>query len=327
LRATITRVPNGMWVLNTYKDSTPFEQFRINGLWSTEIKGKGKPVIWHVQDHSQVTFIGGKLTDAVGERIDNHRDTNLLNHKIVGENIIFTKEGVFAIIAEDNNMNQLGEKLLKAGITSSSVEQPKQVATIRPTSNKVNEIFELAKKASKDSHNKQMQSLADFYCERYGTPKSDMEALKILHQAYTDLIGVPTPDVNEAIAEYYRLITARDLPAFYWLIESFHVVSKKDTGKQTMAYTIGILRSWLKFGFGHIPSSEEDDVLAYIQEKLGVRLSQDAQKVVQSLLGNYGAVKCTIGVAELKEGDYSYFVALTLKNVLENRFGVKQDGA
>ncbi len=321
MKVTIVPTSDGKWECSTYKDSMVVDTVKVKGSWYTETKRQGVPLRWYAS-HQDITYVGGKLTDKLGERIDIHRDSDLLNSSIVGENIIFTKDGVFTILTEGVNVgiNNLGDKLREAGLVPDKTE----VVIEKPPNRQGTDLTERVNESKKHIHESketQTQSLKDFYLEKYGTPKNDLEAIKMLCLIYKDLIGNPSVEVTEGIAEYYRLITSRGLPAFYWLVEAFHVISKKAKEKQTMPYIIGMLRSWMKHGFGHIPSSEEEDVVNYVQEVVGTELSSDARNMIQTLLGTYGAVKCAIATSELKDCDVTYYMVLSLKDVLNKKFG------
>lgn len=174
---------------------------------------------------------------------------------------------------------------------------------------------------------KQAQSLREYYAKKYGTPKNDEEALEILNDVYKELIQSNfTLEEKEGISEYYRIISGRNLPAFEWLLEAFHVVSKKNSDKRNFGYIVGMIRTWLKYGFGHIPNSEEAEVIDYFEEISGVPITLEARLIIENLMGRFGAIAVTRMIGSLKDNaDISVLMAKLLKELIEVRYDDKLD--
>lgn len=170
--------------------------------------------------------------------------------------------------------------------------------------------------------NEQIFSMNQYYTNRYGTPSNDNDAIEKLIQIYKDLFHeTPSTEVQEGIGEYYRIISGRDLPAYSWLLESLHVTSKKDKGKRNFPYAVGMLRTWLKYGFGHIPNQEEDELIEYFTEVTGYECSLKARRVLQTLMGKYGLIKVTKMINELKnDGDMSLIMMLKLSSIMDDKY-------
>lgn len=156
--------------------------------------------------------------------------------------------------------------------------------------------------------------------ERYGTPESDTDAIYNIINSFDAMVKPSSVDDREALEEYYRIIMNRNLPAYQWIMEAIHVVSKKGDEKRNVNYIIGMLRSWLKNGFGNIPSTEQDEITAFIQETIGCHLSGDARQVLQGLLGTYGSNKIAFNTHKLKGVDYSYVMMLSLRDILSKEY-------
>lgn len=164
-------------------------------------------------------------------------------------------------------------------------------------------------------------NLTATYANRYTKPASDEEAIEELARIFQTLMGECPDEVKDGIGEYYRILTNRHLPAFEWMAEAFHVVSKKEEQKRNFRYVVGMLRSWMKYGFGYIPSQEEAELVSYFEEVTGTETSTQARLMLQHLMGVYGVIKVTrmIGYLE-KEADHSYIMAQALKTLLEEKF-------
>lgn len=165
--------------------------------------------------------------------------------------------------------------------------------------------------------------LKDYYFEKYGEPDDDSQAINILVEAFKEQMSynVVPPDINEGISEYYRIIKSRNLPAFEWILEAIHVASKKNVDKKNFHYIVGILRSWLRFGFGHIPNREEDDIVDFFEEIIGFKSTVEARGIINNLMGTYGVVKIARIMHEMKKEDTSYAMTLILKEKMFKKFG------
>jgi hypothetical protein len=166
--------------------------------------------------------------------------------------------------------------------------------------------------------------LVDTYAIRYVKPSTDLSAIHNLADTFKALMGHCTTEIQDGIGEYYRILTNRELPAFEWLLEAFHVASKKDDRKRNFPYVVGMIRCWMKYGFGHIPSQEEDEVISYFEEVTGTEVTPQTRLLIQNLMGTYGAIKVTRMVGGLERGrDISFLMAYVLKGSLEEKFPVK----
>ncbi|KZR57517.1 hypothetical protein [Pseudobacillus badius] len=168
----------------------------------------------------------------------------------------------------------------------------------------------------------QITSMTQYYTEKYGTPVDDNDALYKLTSIYKELFGeVPSQEVKEGIAEYFRLISERELPAYLWILESLHVTSKKDKSKRNFPYCVGMLRTWLKYGFGHIPNQEEDELVKYFQEVTGFDVTYKARKILQNLMGQYGLIKVTRMINDLKDNtDKGLLLMIQLQSMMDDKF-------
>jgi len=170
--------------------------------------------------------------------------------------------------------------------------------------------------------NEQIVSMNDYYAKKYGQPIDDNDAISKLVSAYKDLFNeVPNQSTKDGIAEYYRLIKNRDLPAYLWIIESMHVTSKKEKDKRTFSYCIGMLRAWMKNGFGHIPNQEEDELVNYFEEITGFEVTYNTRKILQSLMGNYGLIKVTRMMGEMTSNlDLAKVIMSHLATTMEDKY-------
>jgi hypothetical protein len=322
LKAVITRNEEAdAWQISTYKSTSFAVNVEVMGAWFAEVK-TNRPTRWNVLNHKEVVVMVPGATGLLGERIDNYSDSDLLTSEIAGDRITFTKEGVYLTgrKEEGKEMSSMEEAMVAQGLTRQDLDNVAELPAA-PRGKSVPTMMHESEQRVFRTSERQQKSLQQHYFDKYGAPTNDLEATALLNTIYSELISPLTPEVAEGIAEYYRIISTRGLPAFHWLVESFHMVSKKARSKQTFPYVVGMLRSWMKFGFGHVPNSEETDVVSFLEEVTEVEVSVNARRVIQNLLGTFGAIKCAICIPELKGMDFSYYVALSLKDVLEKKYG------
>ncbi|MDR4436205.1 hypothetical protein [Bacillus tequilensis] len=168
----------------------------------------------------------------------------------------------------------------------------------------------------------QISTMSVYYTEKYGTPTSPSDAISKLVAMYRDLFDeIPKQEVKEGIAEYYRILCSRELDAYIWIAECLHVTAKKEKQKRTFAYCVGMLRSWMKNGFGHLPNQEEDELVDYFQEVTGFEVKHQARSVIQNLMGKYGIIKVTRMIGNLENAsDLGLVLMLHLKELMDNEY-------
>lgn len=167
-------------------------------------------------------------------------------------------------------------------------------------------------------------ALKNYYANVYGTPKDDEDALKTIREIFKEKMGYSflKMDDQEALGEYYRMVLGRGLPAYEWVLEAIHVAGKKDPEKKNIRYVIGIIRDWLKNGFGHMPTDEETHIFEYFGEHTTHQPSDQAAAIIRRLMGTYGSVRVTrmIGQLTTVEADMSKLLAMDLEERLSNKY-------
>ncbi|MDH6674265.1 hypothetical protein M2277_004957 [Paenibacillus sp. LBL] len=153
-----------------------------------------------------------------------------------------------------------------------------------------------------------IQAWQKYYDNKYGRPNDEGQEIDILTKVYRRFFPRMTIAEGEGIAEYYRSLKAKGLPAYLWMQEAIHVLSKKHRNKQSFRYFVGILRHWTLYGFGHIQSEEEDDIIEYFMEcsKLNSEeVSAHSRSRLRNILGSYGVVTLSKILNEVSNMDKS----------------------
>ena len=161
-------------------------------------------------------------------------------------------------------------------------------------------------------------------------PSDIREELELIKDVYTERVNEnATQGEIEALGEYYRMVQGRNLDAFEWLMEAILVTAKKEPAKRNVPYMAGMLRKWLVYGFGYIPTQEEEMLANFIEEDFNITLNRHARNILQEILGKYGAVNLTRLISkEGSEIDLSVGIMLAIKNHIEyntNLGGNKND--
>jgi hypothetical protein len=170
----------------------------------------------------------------------------------------------------------------------------------------------------------QLISLKEHYQKIYGEPpKSDADCIGELCRIFQEVMRHQflTYQLREGIAEQYRLLKSDGIEAYYWMIEAFHVTSKKNLDKRHFKYVVGMLRNWKRYGFGYMPTQEESELVEYLEEELGIDLSTESRRLLKNYIIAYGSIKTTRMIGELQNNDTSYPMTVFLGELLKNKFG------
>ena len=171
-----------------------------------------------------------------------------------------------------------------------------------------------------------MSDMPEYIRKNYGIPKTDNEAITALYKMYQDLYGenVLTTVIEQGIEEQYFLIKSRGLPAYSWMAQAFHIVSKKSGEKRTFRYIVGMLRQWLKWGYGHLPSDEEEEIIDYFEEVTNESVNMESRDIIKKLMGQYGAIKVTRSIGDFKCGETkTKFFAMILEQIMKEKYAAE----
>ncbi|MGG1263883.1 hypothetical protein [Brevibacillus laterosporus] len=175
--------------------------------------------------------------------------------------------------------------------------------------------------------NEELVLLKQTYDERHGLkPESDYDCIRKLHAIYASVMGIErmSQEEKDGIADYYRRIRQKGVPAYYWLIDAIYITSRKGEGKKKFEYLIGILKKWMKYGYGFVPSDEENEIVDYFEEIVGEDLEDSHRYIMGELITGYGAVAVTRMIGSLDHHSKSYAYLTLLRDLLESRYATKK---
>lgn len=117
--------------------------------------------------------------------------------------------------------------------------------------------------------------------------------VKGLCDLYRDrLNGKAEQNELERIEEWHRKLTAAGQPAYEWIQAAICITSTKvKTDQRHIAYAIGILKSWSKWGYGSDYNQEQRKMFEKFEERFGYELSPSARQKLIALVDTHGIVE------------------------------------
>jgi hypothetical protein len=125
---------------------------------------------------------------------------------------------------------------------------------------------------------------------------ADRKDVEEVIQEYANNIAEPSNDDASTLMEQFNILKARGHNAKEWLIRIFHELSKKDNGKKSMNYLIGMIRNRSTYGWGSSRSIEERVLINKTEQLLGKTLSQEGLVKIYNMMGNFGAARVALGL-------------------------------
>lgn len=115
---------------------------------------------------------------------------------------------------------------------------------------------------------------------------------------YYNSFGRLTEDEEKTLEFYYKLGVVRGVDGFEYVNEAINRASMKQTIKKPISYIASLCKQFYKNGLFNQPFKEENDILDYIQSRVG-NLSDDNRKLIQQSISRNGAVQVMASTAEV----------------------------
>lgn len=125
---------------------------------------------------------------------------------------------------------------------------------------------------------------------------ADRKDVEFVIQEYANNIGEPSVDDASTLMEQFNILKARGHNARDWLVRIFNELGKKDSGKKSMNYLIGMVRNRSTYGWGASRSIEERVLISKTEQLLGKPLSQEGLVKIYAMMGNFGAARVALGL-------------------------------
>jgi hypothetical protein len=113
----------------------------------------------------------------------------------------------------------------------------------------------------------------------------------------------PKAGENEVmrLREWYDKLSAQGVPAYQWMVEAIANCSTKvNASQRTIAYLIGILKSWATYGFGSDYSSEAKKLFERFESRFNTQLSDAARRHLMGIIERNGIVDTLAGIFEME---------------------------
>lgn len=141
------------------------------------------------------------------------------------------------------------------------------------------------------------------------------EDLNGVIQLYKDRInGRAQANETERLSEWYLKLSAEGRPAFGWITEAICRTSTKvRTEQRTIAYMIGILKSWGQYGYGTDYSAEQRKLFDVFENRFECNLTDSSRQKLMELLDNFGIVETMTSLFGTEHGDIDPSMLYLLK--------------
>lgn len=124
-------------------------------------------------------------------------------------------------------------------------------------------------------------------------PKTDNYFIKEIIDYYRKKItNHIQPHEEKSLQELYYWLKQRNIDSFTYLHDAIEVFSRKDSDKKTtFGYLVNIVRNWAIYGYGYMPTREDQMAIDLFEELTKTRLSVNAKNKFITLISRYGLSK------------------------------------
>jgi len=104
---------------------------------------------------------------------------------------------------------------------------------------------------------------------------------------------------QEGITEMYYWLNTRQVDSCKYIMAAIDIFSRKgDNIKTNFGYLVTIVRNWITYGFGYMPTKEEQVVSDMFEEVLKIKMSPMAKAKLVILISEYGMSKVLFFLGE-----------------------------
>lgn len=97
---------------------------------------------------------------------------------------------------------------------------------------------------------------------------------------------------------YYKLGETRGVDGYLYVSEAIKRASMKRNLDKPISYVASLCKNFYKNGLYSQPSSEENDIISYIENHIG-KLSIDNKRLIQSAISSNGAIRVMAAASEV----------------------------
>jgi hypothetical protein len=128
--------------------------------------------------------------------------------------------------------------------------------------------------------------------------KNDERNIEELKEAFQSSFNRLSLNDGRTIEFYYKLGETRGVDGFLYVGEAIKRAGMKKDLAKPISYIASLCKNFYKNGLYSQPSSEENDILSYIEGKIG-KVSMDNRRLIQSAISTNGAVRVMAAASEI----------------------------
>jgi hypothetical protein len=119
-----------------------------------------------------------------------------------------------------------------------------------------------------------------------------------LKEFYRDTFNRLTLDEEKTLEFYYKLGETRGVDGYLYVSEAIKRASIKAKLDKPISYIASLCKSFYARGLYAQPSQEEQDLLFYIENRIG-NLSEDNRKLIQAAISKNGTTRVMAATGEI----------------------------
>jgi hypothetical protein len=152
----------------------------------------------------------------------------------------------------------------------------------------------------------------------------DEERIKYIIEQYRKKItNYIQPNDEKGLHEIYNWLKTRNVDANKYIIDAIDIFSRKDQEvKKNIGYLINIIRNWVSYGYGYMPTKEDNLICDLFEKSLNVKLSYVAKNKLINLLSDHGLINLSflIGreLTNIQNVDMSIIYVTKLEKLIED---------
>lgn len=126
----------------------------------------------------------------------------------------------------------------------------------------------------------------------------DLVKLHDLKEKYRSSFNRLSVDEERTLEFYFKLGETRGVDGYLHVYEAINRASMKDNLSKPISYIASLCKNFYRNGIYSQPFQEENDIVKYIESKIG-SLSYDNKKLVQSAITSNGSVRVMASACEV----------------------------
>lgn len=128
--------------------------------------------------------------------------------------------------------------------------------------------------------------------------EDDLKSLDGLKGMFKSTFNRLSLNDERTLEFYYKLGETRGVDGHLYVEEAIKRASMKRNLEKPISYIASLCKNYYKNGLYSQPSSEENDIISYIESRIG-KISHDNKALIQSAISTNGAVRTMASASEV----------------------------